>query len=148
MTRILLIVLLLFTGAYIFAQKTANITVNILNIETTNSKLYIGLYNSEKSFKLRLGALDSVIAIPNSNSFNTVLRNIPYGNYAIAVFQDINKNNKLDTKKFKIPTEPVGISNYNANKITVPPTFKKASFYLSSDTIISIRLISVHKKRQ
>jgi len=143
MMRILLIVLLLFTGAYIFAQKTANITVNVLNIETANSKLYIGLYNSEKAFKLRLGALDSVIAIPNSISFNTVIQDIPYGNYAIAVFQDINNNNKLDTKKFKIPTEPVGISNYNVSKISVPPTFKKASFYLSSDTIIDVRLINI-----
>lgn len=57
--------------------------------------------------------------------------NIPYGDYAIAVLHDINKDGKLDKNFFGIPTEGYGFSN-NAVEKFGPPSFLKASFAFAS----------------
>jgi uncharacterized protein (DUF2141 family) len=56
-----------------------------------------------------------------------VYTNLQDGEYALAVYQDINENNKLDTKKFGIPAEPFAFSNQALRKFG-PPYFSQASF--------------------
>ena len=130
----------MFAGL-IFGQNIANINVSISNIDLNGSKVFIGLYNNDSSFKLKSGAVDSLIFVPDAETADVSFNNIPFGTYAIAVFQDINSNGILDSKKFNIPEEPFGISNYPINKSKLPPTFKKAKFILSGDFLISIPLI-------
>ncbi len=132
---------MLIFASFIFGQNTANLTISISNIELDSSKIFIGLYDNEADFKLKSGAVDSIILIPDKETIEVSLKNIPFGNYAVAVFQDINNNNKLDKRGFKIPIEPVGISNYASSKSSLPPTFKKAQFNLSEDTLIFIPLM-------
>lgn len=132
--------MLLFAG-FIFGQNFATINVNVSNIELNSSKIFIGLYDNETNFKLKSGAVDSVIIVPDAETIKVSLKNIPFGNYAIAAFQDINNNGMLDNREFNIPQEPVGISNYPIQKSKLPPTFKKAQFRLSGDTLILIPLI-------
>ena len=126
--------------SFIFGQNTANVTVNISNIDLSGGKVFIGLYNNEATFKLKSGAVDSIIFIPDKEITRVVFSNIPIGNYAVAAFQDINNNNKLDSREFKIPKEPVGISNYPINKSKLPPIFKKAQFIIITDTLVFVTL--------
>ncbi len=130
----------MFAGL-IFGQNIANINVSISNINLNGSKVFIGLYNNDSSFKLKSGAVDSLIFVSDAETADVSFNNIPFGSYAIALFQDINNNGVLDSKKFNIPLEPFGISNYPINKSKLPPTFKKAKFSLSGDTLLSIPLI-------
>jgi len=129
----------MITG-FVFGQNTANLTVSIVNTEVTNSKLFVGLYDNEASFKQKLSAIDSIMIIPKTKICEVIFQNIPMGNYAVAVFQDMNNNGKIDLGKLKIPTEPVGISNYSVRKSKLPPTFKKAKFTFCGDTLIFIPL--------
>ena len=129
----------MITG-FVFGQNTANLTVSIVNTEVTNSKLFVGLYDNEASFKQKLSAIDSIMIIPKTEICEVIFQNIPMGNYAVAVFQDMNNNGKIDLGKLKIPTEPVGISNYSVRKSKLPPTFKKAKFTFCGDTLIFIPL--------
>jgi len=129
----------MITG-FVFGQNTANLTVSIVNTEVTNSKLFVGLYDNEASFKQKLSAIDSIMIIPKTEICEVIFQNIPMGNYAVAVFQDMNNNGKIDLGKLKIPTEPVGISNYSVHKSKLPPTFKKAKFTFCGDTLIFIPL--------
>lgn len=133
--------MLLFAG-FIFGQNTATITVNISNIEMDGSRVFVGLYDDETCFKLKSSAVDSVIVIPKAETVEVPLNDIPFGSYAIAVFQDMNNNGKLDSRGFNIPKEPVGISNYTVERTSLPPMFKKAQFRLGADTVIMIPLIS------
>jgi uncharacterized protein (DUF2141 family) len=55
---------------------------------------------------------------------------IPAGTYAVACFHDENKNGKLDTGLFGIPTEGTVASN-NAKGFMGPPSFDDAKFSLS-----------------
>jgi len=135
-----LIPLIIFAG-FISGQNTATLTVRISNIELDSSKIFIGLFDNEVDFKLKSGTVDSIILIPGKETIEVSLKDIPFGNYAVAVFQDTNNNGKLGTREFKIPTEPSGISNYTVNKSSLPPTFKRAQFSIIGDTLVSIQLM-------
>lgn len=136
-----LLLLTMFTGS-VYTQSTANLSINISNIELDGSSIFVGIYDNEANFKLKSGAVDSVILIPDSNSIDVLLKNIPLGNYAVAVFQDINNNNRLDNREFKIPIEPIGISNYSTTSSRLPPIFRKSQFCFKKDTLVFISLIS------
>ena len=140
MRKLFFIILLFQITGFVFGQNTANLTVSISNIELDSSKVFVGLYNSQISFKQKARAIDSLIIIPTNENTKVQFNNIPTGYYAIAVFQDTNNNGEIDLGKLKIPTEPVGIFNYTANKSKLPPTFKKSKFTFYGDTLIFIPL--------
>jgi len=56
-----------------------------------------------------------------------VIDSIPYGEYAIRVFHDENRNGKIDTDFLGIPDEDYGYSN-DASGWFGPPSWEKAKF--------------------
>ena len=56
---------------------------------------------------------------------------LPYGEYAISVYQDRNENGKLDTGLFGIPKEPFGFSN-DPKLGFGPPKYKDSAFMLEA----------------
>ena len=56
-----------------------------------------------------------------------IIDSLKYGEYAVRVFHDENKNGKLDTDFLGIPDEDYGYSN-NASGWFGPPSWKKAKF--------------------
>jgi uncharacterized protein (DUF2141 family) len=57
---------------------------------------------------------------------------LPAGEYAVAAYQDINGNGKLDRNFIGIPKEPVGVSNRAKGRFG-PPKWRDAKFQLSGD---------------
>lgn len=147
MNKILFFILTTFYVGTLYGQNLSAITIRVSNVELNGSKVFIALYNNEKSFNKKLGTVDSTKIIPETETFDVIFRNIPSGNYAIAVFQDLNNNDLLDLIGTSIPLEPVGISNYATNKILGRPTFKKAQFHVATDTVILIPLAFKRKGR-
>jgi len=58
---------------------------------------------------------------------------------AVVIYQDLNSNGKVDRNFFRLPTEPCGFSR-DARPKMGPPRYKPASFTLSEDTEMSIKL--------
>ena len=146
--RIILLLFILFTASISNGQNTFSIVVSISNIQVNDSKVFIGLYDNELNFKTKTNAIDSLIFIPKEKNAEVSFNKISPGIYAIAVFQDINSNGKLDTKGFNLPDEPVGISNFTDGKKLGIPTYNKAKIKINGDTIVSIPLIfNVDKPR-
>jgi uncharacterized protein (DUF2141 family) len=56
-----------------------------------------------------------------------IIDSLKYGEYAVRVFHDENKNGKLDTDFLGIPDEDYGYSN-DASGWFGPPSWKKAKF--------------------
>ena len=56
-----------------------------------------------------------------------VIDSLVYGEYAVRVFHDENKNKKIDTNFLGIPTEDYGYSN-DASDWFGPPSWEKAKF--------------------
>ncbi len=68
-----------------------------------------------------------------------VIDSLKYGEYAVRVFHDENKNGKIDTNFLGIPTEDYGYSN-DASGWFGPPSWEKAKFIFDKPEMI----INIH----
>jgi uncharacterized protein (DUF2141 family) len=69
-----------------------------------------------------------------------MFKNIPKGQYAVNVLHDENRNGKIE-KGFIFPIEGVGFSNFKTIGFTNRPNFIKASFDLSEDKTINVKMV-------
>ncbi|MEO6911051.1 MAG: aldehyde dehydrogenase family protein [Edaphobacter sp.] len=81
------------------------------------------------------------VASPTASHQVIDLGPLALGNYAVAVYLDVNGNHKLDKGFLGIPKEPVGASN-NPKGHMGPPHFDECSFIHGSDAqVIAITLV-------
>jgi uncharacterized protein (DUF2141 family) len=140
--KIFILFPILFTLTTSYGQETKQI-VKITNIENVKGDIYIGWYEQTSTFKIFNRAIHfQKISVLNQKQLNAVFKNIPFGEYAIAVFLDQNNNGKLDNNLFGIPKEKYGFSN-NILPAIRSATFDEAKFHLENDkTTIEISLKS------
>ena len=108
----------------------AALKVHVKNLHQTKGDLYFAIYKEEKGFRNPEKAyLRKVVPIKDKNPI-VGFENLPSGSYAIAIFQDLNGNGKIDLNWAGIPTEPYGFSN-NPKIMFGPPSFSETALSLS-----------------
>ena len=125
---------LLLSGALI--SSSSNLKVTVKDIHTGKGNIVVSVYDSAKNFFKKPVASQTVKADSTTLNFSF---DLPEGIYAVAVYQDINENNKLDKGWFNIPKEPYGLSNNFRPKFSAP-TFDDCKFKITQQTIITITL--------
>jgi 4,4'-diapolycopenoate synthase len=95
-------------------------------------------FPSDRDKALRHGFLP----IPSNAQHLRIDTDLPPGIYAVTVYEDLNRNHKLDHNLIGIPHEPVGVSN-NPPARFGPPHFDECSFHLG-DTARTITITLVH----
>ncbi len=84
----------------------ADLSIQVDAIRQATGTLQLAVYSSEASFRkqavreMRLPATEGTMAIK--------VTDLPPGEYAVMLFQDINGNDKLDSNMLGIPKEPWG----------------------------------------
>ncbi len=115
--------------------------INLLNVKK-NGTAWIAIYNNDVDFDAfddnNSNILVSIIEKVNKGSFSKKII-LKKGVYAFKIFIDVNGNDKFDYNFIGFPKEQYGFSN-NAIKILGPPDFSEASFNLSSNKKIDIKL--------
>src|SRR5450432_3879982 len=107
---------------------TAVLSVRLLGLRSDKGQVGCGLYASEKGFpKDPTAAAQTRWCAIASKESSCSFDPIPAGTYAVACFHDENKNGKMDTGLFGIPTEGTVVSNH-AKGFMGPPSFKDAKF--------------------
>lgn len=91
-------------------------------------------WNPERSFR-------SVRIKVDKKTMKLTFENVPDGNYAAAVFPDMDNNGELKRNFFTLPKEPVRFSNGQRIKLGAPG-FKKCSFQVSSAISKNVDLVS------
>lgn len=120
--------------------RAADLTVNIEGTRSAEAPVLFALYDSADSFPSSDRRLQAQTATVSSAGLaSTVFRGLGAGRYALAVFQDLNGNGKLDRNLVGLPTEPFGFSN-NVMGIAAPPSFDKAAVDVAADAAITIKL--------
>ncbi len=125
------------------AAENGKIKIEIHNIKEFKGTIRVGLYNSAKNFEKpdKTTPFRWKTIKPNKSKQSIVLDNIPYGNYAVAIYHDVNNNNKLDKNFFGMPTEPYGFST-NFKPRAGSPEFDDVSFKFNTDySRIAVRLL-------
>jgi len=108
---------------------TADLTIHITGFETSAGIAKMALINSKENYTEETPFKGYDFKITNNEVIETIP--LPYGEYAIKVFHDENKNNELDTMVFGIPAERYGFSN-DARGMFGPPEYDAAVFKLDA----------------
>lgn len=123
----ILMVLAVLSTPLLYGQKKPTLMVKVANIKEQQGFVMIAVYDSENEFlgsDMVIGAKVEVDAEVITHRF----LDLPYGQYAISVFHDIDSNGELDTNLVGIPKEPYGFSNEGVNMFGMP-SFKRAVFH-------------------
>lgn len=124
------IVFCLLTLSSFSSEENGSLVVSLSNIKKTG-RIHVALYKKCEEFP------DSKFMVKSlmnecSGSCSFQFESVPYGGYAIAIYQDVNANDKLDTGMFGIPSEPFAFSNNFRPKFG-GPSFEKCRFEFSKD---------------
>ena len=116
------------------------LSIEISNIKSDKGVVVLSLYNEAKGFPYKGTAATKHFTVKPMKGIATLsIKDITTGSYAIALFHDLNLDQKLSTNALGIPKEGYAFSN-NASNLFGVPSFKDASFLLKKDTTIFIKM--------
>jgi len=100
------IIVLLLVAFRPSEKETLKITIT--NVKINSGDVVVEIYN-DKSNWLKIPFRK--LSIPSTQNVQTASFEVPYGNYAVTVYQDKNKNGEADMNFIGIPIELVGFGN-------------------------------------
>jgi uncharacterized protein (DUF2141 family) len=107
--------------------------LEIANVRDARGSIRVGLYNKADGFPDE----DKVFwnQVLKASQKGTIILEIPdlvYGQYALAIYHDLNGNGRLDKNMVGVPTEPYGFSGAAKGKWS-SPKFGEAAFSFQKD---------------
>jgi uncharacterized protein (DUF2141 family) len=116
------------------------VKVVITNLASTHSVVWINFYNAPEKF-LKQGQHALHLAVKPDGKTELMLPvALAPGEWAVALTQDTNDNEKFDKNFLGIPTEPYAFSN-NVRPRMSAPTFQECKFMVSGPgKVVSIAL--------
>ncbi|NBP75440.1 MAG: DUF2141 domain-containing protein, partial [Crocinitomicaceae bacterium] len=127
MKLLFLTFILLFSGV-----KTHTLSIHISGISKIKGSLFIAVFRATDDFPVFGKQYKGIVKEVEGKSQNYTFDNLPEGEYALAIYQDENRNKILDKNLLGIPTEIYGFSN-NARRNFSAPSFQEAKFKLNKD---------------
>ncbi len=114
-----------------------NLILNVKGVKSTDGNVSYALYTNAESFL----KFDKVFKFGSQKAEkgSTVIevKDLPDGEYAVAIFHDANGNENLDTNMLGIPKEEIAFSK-GKMKMFGPPKFDECAFTLNSDLRMTI----------
>ncbi len=151
--RTILIVVPFVVCAALSAQ-AADIEIEVRGIKVRTGQVHAALFDNADDFSLDLAfrgmitregdisvgiftkdnrlprpPAEFISAPANARTIQLRMDNVPPGTYALALYQDVNDDGKLDTNLNGVPLEPWGMSN-NPQVSGRGPTWSEAQFVL------------------
>jgi uncharacterized protein (DUF2141 family) len=109
------------------APATETVTVVVSALASTSSVVKLNFYNDPDKF-LKVGQMAiRMVVRPDGKSTLSIPVTLAPGEWAVAVSQDLNNNDKLDKNFLGIPTEPFAFSN-NVKPRLAAPRFEECKF--------------------
>jgi uncharacterized protein (DUF2141 family) len=127
MKLLFLTFILLFSGV-----KTHKLSIHISGISKIKGSLFIAIFRPTDDFPVFGKQFKGIVKEVEGKSQNYTFDDLPEGEYALAIYQDENRNKILDKNLLGIPTEIYGFSN-NARRTFSAPSFQEAKFKLNKD---------------
>lgn len=100
------IVLILF-AAFKPSEKEV-LLIKITNVKINSGNVIVEIYN-DKSNWLKIPFRK--LSLPSTENVQTASFEVPYGKYAVTIYQDKNKNGEADMNFIGFPKELVGFGN-------------------------------------
>ncbi|MBT2558895.1 DUF2141 domain-containing protein [Hymenobacter sp. ISL-91] len=121
------------------SELSVTVVVSALASESSAVKLYF--YNVRETFLVPKGYAFMRVVKPNGQRQVRLPVQLPAGEWAVVITQDLNNNDKVDKNLLGIPTEPFAFSN-NVRPRLAPPAFDDCKFAVREPgQVVSIRLL-------
>ena len=120
--------------------ETSSVTVVVSALVSTSSSVKLYFYNTREGF-LKSGkwAFSKTVKPEGKREFSLPVE-LPRGEWAVAITQDLNNNDKIDKNFLGIPTEPYAFSN-NFRPTLAAPVFDDCKFMVDGPgRVVSIVL--------
>jgi len=105
------------------AAHAGDLAIRIDDVKTAQGQIMVALYDSAAGFLKRGVKTGSALAVAGSTT--VVFKDVPAGDYGIALYHDANGNGKMDRNALGLPVEDYAFSN-NALGNMGPPSFEQA----------------------
>ena len=117
------------------------ISVSISNVTSTDGEMVFGVFDSEAAYKDQTNPKYSGRTNVSDKQNGFIITDVPTGDYTVVIYQDKNKDGKLNQGMFGRPTEPYGFSR-NPRITFSAPKYKDVVFKVAADkkTSLDIRL--------
>ncbi len=129
----------LFLGLVPTKKETVTITLTIDGLRNDSGFIMVALHNGESEFPAG-EPYETQAVEAKKGAVEVIFKDVPAGDYAIAVAHDENNNEQMDFNEYGMPLEGFGFSN-EAQAETGPPEFDAAAFDASEDTEEYIEII-------
>jgi len=136
--KMISLIVLLTVNSALFAQH--NFSVEVSGVEPGKGFVFLGLYDKEKGFLDNESQIATAKVKATENKVVYTFKNLPDGDYAIAVYQDLNNNGKCDKNMIGYPTEGFGFSQNYKPRLSAP-SFDQVKIAINQYTKASIALI-------
>ena len=130
-------IILLFTLLLISSSAFSNeVKIKITNVKANQGKIVMSIHDSKESFKNHIPDKTLILQASNEEIETTV--NLPDGDFAFCLYQDLNNDDTLNSNLVGIPKEPFGFSNYNGK--SAPGNFEKHKVTINQNGELVIKL--------
>jgi uncharacterized protein (DUF2141 family) len=82
--------------------------IKVANIKKNTGKIIVEIYHSKSSW---LKTPYKKVVLSTDQEAQIASFDVPYGKYAITIYQDLNENSEADMNFLSIPKEPIGFGN-------------------------------------
>jgi uncharacterized protein (DUF2141 family) len=116
---------IIFSGLFFSAipMEQQPLMITVTNIKEVTGNMRVGIYKSTNDFPDESDTYkNKIYKISKTGTITLKISDLPYGNYAIAVYQDKNKNGTMDKNFVGVPKEPFAFAN------NVKPRFSAPNF--------------------
>ncbi len=109
------------------SDQNNDLTIVITNIKKVCGIIQIGIYNKKENFP-KIGKEFRKLSVKvEGKEFKYTVKDLPPGNYAIALYHDYNSDGTCNTNLIGVPTESYGFSN-NIKPFLSAPSFQDTKF--------------------
>jgi uncharacterized protein (DUF2141 family) len=132
----------LLTSFWVFGIEKPIVTIKITNIKQAKGNMRVAFYKKGSGFP-KEGSITYAreVKVSQVGDLTLSFTDIPFGEYAIAVFQDKNQNQKIDKNLIGYPTEPFGFSKNFKPKFSEPEFSDCKVLISSTNNAFTIKLI-------
>ena len=127
-------------NGYYQPAETIDMQVTVTNINTLKGSVKLSFFNNPKTYLKRGKEYKTFSQNATSESMTFYVKGIKKGDYAIAIYQDVNSDNKCNLNIVGKPVEPYGFSN-NFKLKFAKPSFEELKITANKDMSITISLI-------
>ena len=122
-------------------MKLIPLTINVTNLKSKTAIIVIGLYATSNKFLDENDQLQEYRIKPKNGKFSAKITNQKYGEFGMAIYQDVDGDGKITKNLIGIPKEPYAFSN-NYKPTIKAPSFNDCKFtYSAKSNTVNMKLI-------